>query len=202
MSMSRKPTRATECFRLEFRRGRWTPYWSCTQSINRAAGAPSRPTLRKLRANPQSTSRNLRATMSRIFDRARFFAKVTEITAKGTSPQSGSENSRGSELPEFTVRNRSVQLLDLATEARNTPTRFLEGCAGRNVKFVIPHLADDVRLFVIPTEFPRRSPVQKAHLSAGIVEKTGPLHIYYLFGRIRGPRRGGGNNGSRRRRRR
>ena len=88
------------------------------------------------------------------------------------------------------------QFLDLPSEAWNAPTRFLIGCAGRNMKFLIPHLTDDVCLLVIPTEFPRRSSVQKAHLSAGIVEKAGPLHIYYFFGRIPGPRCDGGAKGS------
>ncbi len=66
-------------------------------------------------------------------------------------------------------------------EVRKASARFPVECTGGDVNFVIAHFTENIPLFELATEFAGRSPVQKAHFTASIIENFRP-HLHNLFG--------------------
>ncbi|HAF02920.1 MAG TPA: hypothetical protein DIT76_08520 [Spartobacteria bacterium] len=71
---------------------------------------------------------------------------------------------------------------ELTAETRKASARILVRRTHVDLKFIIPHLAENISRLNLATEFAGGSPVQKAHFPAGIIKKIRPPHSRDLFG--------------------
>jgi hypothetical protein len=67
---------------------------------------------------------------------------------------------------------------------RKVDVRVLVSRAGRYVKLIIAHVADDVTLFNIAVESASISPVDKTDLAVHVIEKIAPRNVGGVLGEI------------------
>src|SRR5207249_11589525 len=79
------------------------------------------------------------------------------------------------------VLQTCLAVLTLTAETPNASAQILVRHTGRDLKFIVSRLTENISRLKLAITFADRSPVQKAHFAVGIIEQR-PFRLYNLFG--------------------